>query len=87
MAGGQYRRSDQRSYQRSINVEQEAVIENFNQSPPLEGVDLFNADKILQNLTSSIQSEYANECLTGYGKLAGGDLLDAGFNANENPPQ
>ena len=53
----------------------------------MEGVDLFNADKILQNLTSSIQSEYANECLTAYGKLAGADLLDAGFNANENPPQ
>lgn len=62
-------------------------MENLNQSPPLEGINLFQADKILLNIFEPIQSGYGFDCLSKYGTLAGSTLLQAGFDANENIPK
>ncbi|MDP3755807.1 acyl-CoA dehydrogenase family protein [Polaromonas sp.] len=60
--------------------------EVFNQVPPLDGANLYRLDLPLQQWTQRFGGGWAEQRLDAYGALAGGELMAAGFLANENKP-
>ena len=58
-----------------------------NQVPPLEGANLYRLDVPLQEWVARFHGGWADARLDAYGALAGGPLMTAGFQANENKPQ
>ncbi|MBX7097099.1 MAG: isovaleryl-CoA dehydrogenase [Myxococcaceae bacterium] len=60
--------------------------EVLNQAPPLEH-NLWRTDVALQETLKREGGGWANEALDTYGALAGGELMVAGFLANENKPK
>lgn len=59
----------------------------FNQTPPLEGANLYALDRPLQEWIARYQGDFAAARLHHYGALAGGPLMQAGFLANEHKPE
>ncbi|UAW99201.1 acyl-CoA dehydrogenase family protein [Halopseudomonas nanhaiensis] len=57
-----------------------------NQVPPLDGINLYRQDVPLQEWVRRYHGEWADQALADYGVLAGGTLMQAGFQANENKP-
>ena len=60
--------------------------EVVNQVPPLDGLNLYNSDLPLRQWVHHYGGDWATEQLSAYGQLAGGLLMQAGFQANANPP-
>ena len=70
-----------------MSVELQAEThEVFNQVPPLDGANLYRVDLPLQEWTRRFGAGWAHDRLDAYGALAGGELMAAGFLANENKP-
>ncbi len=59
--------------------------EVFNQPPFFEGTDLFGLDKPLKDAIVR-SADWAIPQLEEYGKLAGSEMMEQGFLANENKP-
>lgn len=57
-----------------------------NQPPPLAGYNAFASDQALMAALRREGSEWGFERAHRYGEIAGSELLDAGFPANDNPP-
>src|SRR5690606_21833734 len=57
-----------------------------NQVPPLDGINLYRSDLALQHWVRQYQGGWADDELAAYGALAGGPLMQAGFQANDNLP-
>jgi putative acyl-CoA dehydrogenase len=57
-----------------------------NQPPPLEGYDLFASDLALRAHIARELGEDANARLSAYGRIAGSELLELGFQAERQPP-
>lgn len=61
--------------------------EVFNQPPPLEDYNLYVQDLALQAAVQRHGGDWADSDLTEFGALAGrADIIELGFQANENPP-
>jgi putative acyl-CoA dehydrogenase len=60
--------------------------EVLNQPPPLEGTNLWEQDAALREAMALEGGAWGEERLAAYGALAGGELLELGFQANENRP-
>ena len=61
--------------------------EVFNQPPPLEDYNLYVQDLALQAAVQRHGGGWADSDLTEFGALAGrADIIELGFQANENPP-
>lgn len=60
--------------------------EVFNQAVPLEGANLYRLDLPLQEWLRHFGGAWGEGRLEAYGELAGGELMTAGFLANENKP-
>jgi putative acyl-CoA dehydrogenase len=58
----------------------------FNQTPPLEGVDLFSANLPLVEAMQREGAGWAMERAAALGTIVGSEPLRWGFEANENPP-
>ncbi len=63
-------------------VEQEVV----NQAPPLEGYNVFLENRPLVEAVAREGGDWGRERLTAFGELCGGEALEWGRLANENPP-
>ncbi len=65
-----------------------ATHEVLNQPPPLEGYNVFEADRVLSEATEREGAEWAGEQLNELGVLCGRpDVIRLGREANENPPR
>src|SRR5437773_7032990 len=60
--------------------------EVLNQPPPLRGYDLFAADRVLAEGFGREGAGWAEERVRTLGRLAGGEALRWGFEANTHPP-
>ncbi|OOE41451.1 DNA alkylation response protein [Salinivibrio kushneri] len=58
----------------------------FNQPKPLENYNAFTADRILQYWVAQFGGQWGEDRLTSFGGRIGGDLLEAGMNANQYLP-
>ncbi|HTD26653.1 MAG TPA: hypothetical protein VK649_06740, partial [Candidatus Elarobacter sp.] len=58
----------------------------LNQPPPLEGYNLFAADRALAEGLRRERAAWAEERVRTLGELAGGEALRWGVQANANPP-
>ena len=62
--------------------------EVFNQAPPLEGYNVFEADAVMSEAVAREGAEWSRERLRELGAIAGRpDVLELGRLANENPPR
>lgn len=61
--------------------------EVFNQSPPLEDVNLFTGDRALRAAVTNAGGDWADNRLAEYGALAGGELMALGAAANKHVPE
>ncbi|BAP43304.1 acyl-CoA dehydrogenase family protein [Pseudomonas sp. 21LCFQ02] len=66
---------------------QASTHEVTNQPPPLDGLNLYRCDLALQAWVGHFGGGWADRRLDAYGALAGGPLMEAGFLANQHPPQ
>lgn len=57
-----------------------------NQPPPLVDYNAFTTDTALAAALAREGSDWGRERATAYGAIAGSELIDLGFTANENPP-
>ncbi len=65
-----------------------ATHEVFNQSPPLAGYNVFEADTVLREAIAREGAEWANERLRRFGAECGRpDVIELGRLANENKPR
>ncbi len=65
-----------------------ATHQVFNQSPPLEGYNVFEADRVLTQAVAREGAGWADERLRGLGAIAGRpDVIELGRLANVNPPR
>jgi putative acyl-CoA dehydrogenase len=65
-----------------------ATHEVFNQAPPLEGHNVFEADRVLVEAVAREGADWAHERLRGLGAVAGRpDVIELGRLANANPPR
>ena len=64
-----------------------ATHEVTNQVPPLAPYDAFSSDLPLQQALLHEGAGWATEAVKAYGPIAGGELMELGFAANENKPQ
>ncbi|MET0283592.1 MAG: DNA alkylation response protein, partial [Polyangiales bacterium] len=60
------------------------VVEN--QPPPLTPCDPYASDPVLRELVQA-RAAWAEPQIAAYGPVAGGELMELGFQANENPPR
>jgi len=58
-----------------------------NQAPPLAPYDLWATDAALREAVQREGGGWAREALAGYGPVAGDELMELGFTANENRPK
>ncbi len=68
-------------------LRKQATHEVFNQSNPLEGYNAFERDTALQEALEREGGAWGRERLSAYGEVAGGELVEVGRLANENPPK
>ncbi|MAY01073.1 MAG: DNA alkylation response protein [Oceanospirillaceae bacterium] len=59
----------------------------FNQPTALENFNTYLSDTALQYWVKAYSGDWAEEQLIAYGERCGGDLIEAGFQANENKPE
>jgi putative acyl-CoA dehydrogenase len=59
----------------------------FNQAPPLADIDLFGTNLPLVEATTTNGAGWVRERASQLGRRLGGDPLQWGFQANENPPR
>jgi putative acyl-CoA dehydrogenase len=64
-----------------------AYLRAANQPPPLEGYDLFSQDTALVEALRREGGEAREEECAAFGRLCGGEPLELGRLANENPPR
>jgi len=64
-----------------------ATHEVFNQPPPLEGYNAYAADTALREALHREGGGWGEQRLQRFGEIAGGELLEVGRQANENPPR
>ncbi len=64
-----------------------ATHEVTNQPPPLVDYNAFTSDRALQDALEREGGSWGSDRLTEYGAIAGGELIEVGFVANENPPR
>src|SRR5439155_11620067 len=64
----------------------ETTHEVFNQPPPLRGYNLYSEDAPLMEAVEREGADWAEGRLRSLGERLGGDPLDWGAMANENPP-
>ncbi|MDN5939007.1 MAG: acyl-CoA dehydrogenase family protein, partial [Salinisphaera sp.] len=57
-----------------------------NQPPPLAGYNAYASDTALCDAVRREGCDWGEERLQAFGAIAGGELLELGFAANENPP-
>src|SRR3954451_5991633 len=67
-------------------IEHNPTREVFNQPPPLEGYNLYRENRPLVEATHREGAGWAEERLIAMGEEAGGEPLEWGRLANENPP-
>lgn len=60
--------------------------EVVNQAPPLEGYNVFLENRPLAEAVAREGGDWGQERLTAFGELCGGEALEWGRLANENPP-
>jgi putative acyl-CoA dehydrogenase len=74
-----------------MNVENRRVTtvaqRAHNQPPPLEGYDLYGENRPLVEAVAREGAEWADESLRAFGTQLGGEPLELGRLANENPPR
>ena len=58
-----------------------------NQAPPLAPYDLWATDRALREALAREGGGWAQGALAAYGPVAGGELMELGFAANENKPK
>lgn len=58
-----------------------------NQPPPIAPYDLWRSDLALREAVAREGGDWAEKELAGYGPVAGGELMELGFAANENKPK
>ncbi|MFL6005143.1 MAG: isovaleryl-CoA dehydrogenase [Gaiellaceae bacterium] len=58
-----------------------------NQPPPLEGYDLYGENRPLVEAVAREGADWADEGLRSFGRMLGGEPLELGRLANENPPR
>jgi putative acyl-CoA dehydrogenase len=58
-----------------------------NQPPPLAPYDLWATDRALREAVAREGGGWAESALAAYGPVAGGELMELGFAANENKPR
>ena len=58
-----------------------------NQAPPLRGLNLYASDLALREAVAREGGGWGEADLLAYGALAGGELTDLGYTANENKPK
>jgi putative acyl-CoA dehydrogenase len=58
-----------------------------NQAPPLAPYDLWRTDRALREAVAREGGGWAERELAAYGPVAGGELMELGFAANENKPK
>jgi len=58
-----------------------------NQAPPLEGYDAWQSDLPLREAIAREGGGWAEDALSAYGRLAGGEMIELGRLANENKPK
>ncbi|WP_353248713.1 isovaleryl-CoA dehydrogenase [Salinisphaera sp. T31B1] len=58
-----------------------------NQPPPLVGYNAYTTDPALIEAVAREGGEWGSDRLRAYGAIAGDELIEIGFEANENPPQ
>ena len=58
-----------------------------NQAPPLAPYDLWASDRALQEAVKREGGGWGEPSLAAYGPVAGGELMELGFAANENKPR
>jgi putative acyl-CoA dehydrogenase len=58
-----------------------------NQAPPLAPYDLWTTDRALREAVKREGGGWAQAQLAAYGPVAGGELMELGFAANENKPK
>ncbi len=66
--------------------ERRVTHEVTNQSTPLIGYNVFEQDRVLVDALERENAGWAAERARGIGELAGGDAIELGFQANQNPP-
>ncbi|GGY56766.1 hypothetical protein GCM10011297_31870 [Bacterioplanes sanyensis] len=76
----------QSSTAREQHLAQADTHEVFNQPTALENFNAYQSDVALQHWTRVYGGDWASERLHAYGGLCGGELIEAGFLANENKP-
>lgn len=59
----------------------------FNQPRPFRDINLFSQDRVLAEALVREGASWAEGQLSEYGELAGGEMVDLGFQANASPPQ
>ncbi|KPA89146.1 MULTISPECIES: acyl-CoA dehydrogenase family protein [Pseudomonas] len=70
-----------------MNLHQYAEThEVTNQPPSLDGANLYRIDLPLQEWSRRLGAGWAQARIDEYGALAGGPLMEAGFQANQNKP-
>ncbi len=57
-----------------------------NQPPPLIGYNVFEKDRVMVEALERENAGWAADRVKAIGELAGGDAIEWGFQANENPP-
>ena len=57
-----------------------------NQSKPLIGYNVFEQDRVLTEALERENAGWAKDQAVKIGELAGGDAIELGFQANQNPP-
>lgn len=74
------------AFDRNQHLSQAETHTVFNQPTALEQFNTFQSDLALQHWVAAYDGDWANAQLHAYGERCGGDLIEAGFLANENKP-
>jgi len=67
--------------------QQLATHDVTNQPPPLVDYNAYLTDTALVEAVAREGGDWGHDRLTAYGDIAGGELIEVGFSANENPPE
>lgn len=79
-------RSADTPFDRDQHLKQPETHEVFNQPAPLANYNAYRSDVALQHWIKTFNAGWADAELDRYGARCGGDLLEAGVQANEVPP-